>query len=671
MRVKAGDAIADGLYILGQPVSRQGRIEIWNAQQCLPQQPPTEVTLRLMALPYLQELRLDDALVSECERLEALSHPQLQLPCGHGIWKGLFYLATPLFVGKTLRQILFSSLSFEDQPIPWPFAVHLLAELCDGLAYAYSQNPSLRSAYTDPHRLYLHGNLTPEHIGILEDGSPYLLDFGLAKIFRPRYETENGLLEGHPSYLSPEQITLHIREPSSELFSLGVILYELCAGQPPYPRISLIETLRAIQIEPAPPLSSPKQDIPLFLQECVSCLLEKHPEDRFATPAILQRVLRRILKDAKAEVDPDALALWVKERKIPVDPLEKERELILDDESQLFDEGTNARDMMKIKIAGLADDQTRPFNPALDIVQLRADALAISDLPSAFDEEDEVTSQHTVSESFAAEDTALTPRPSLPILPDGDATSRAHLLFLDEMPSDAPLMSFTPEPGMLFQVLADTTTPIPPYDDEPPSVSPPQKQRSAIPPQTPVPLDLSKRRSPLSAPPSSTSSPLASSPSSTSSPLASSRPSNLNSSPSSASSPFRAPPSAISPFTASPPEDTPHQAPPSSSLSAGDLFPIPPSPRAPHTLDSQHLSPLSKQDLAPPFLPFSPQDAAPLVLSDTTEDVAWSEKTDAERALSEIASKEKTPTPSHAKQNTLLVVLLLLAIFFALWGWLR
>lgn len=511
MTLKAGDALADGCLILGKPLAPKNQIQLWVAQYFQPDAPPVEVLLRLILREHLQDAKLHNALNNELERLATLHHPTLYLPILHGVSDDFFYLVTPFFSGHTLRQIMFSHLAQYDLPIPWHHAARILLGLCDALQYAYSKNEK-RSAYADPTEIFLHGNLTPEHIGIDKDGSTCLLDFGVAKIFRPRYETENGLLEGHPTYLSPEQVTTHERSPASEMFALGTILFEMCVGQPPYPRVSLVETLRAIQIEPPPPMISEKQAIPVLLQEIALCLLEKHPDDRFASPAALQRALLRVLEEEAPQHNDQTLAQWVQRVQISDDPFHKDNELDLDEASQFFDDQVpNSHGVLKIKIEGLADDQTRPFNPALDAyASAGASLLSPSQLPNAFDDD------ATIAKNAPKDDITAVHLPDLPVAFDEDDGAQMNVVFLDEVTSRfSPL--FTPEPGTLPQVLSSNSTPAPPSHETnapitpaiseatsaeidiflsqtpPPSASktlpPPETLRRPHAPHTPPPLD--------------------------------------------------------------------------------------------------------------------------------------------------------------------------------------
>jgi serine/threonine protein kinase len=456
MILKAGDALANGSLILGKPLAPKNQIQLWVAQSIQPDSPPTEVLLRLILREHLQDAKLHLSLINELERLATLQHPTLYLPVQYGVWDDYFYLVTPFFSGHTLRQIMFSHLAQFDLPIPWHHAARILSSLCDALHHAYSKNEK-RSAYADPSEIFLHGNLTPEHIGIDKDGNICLLDFGVAKIFRPRYETENGLLEGHPTYLSPEQVTTHERSTASEMFALGTILYEMCVGQPPYPRVSLVETLRAIQIEPPPPMISEKQAIPVLLQEIALCLLEKHPDDRFNSPAALQRALLRVLEEEAPTHNTQTLAQWVQRIQISEDPFHKDNELDLDEASQFFDDQVpNSHGVLKIKIEGLADDQTRPFNPALDAYAAAgASLLSPTQLPNAFDDD------ATIAKNAPKDDITAVHLPDLPVAFDDDDDAQMNVLFLDENTSRfSPL--FTPEPGTLPQILSSNSTPIPP-----------------------------------------------------------------------------------------------------------------------------------------------------------------------------------------------------------------
>ncbi len=167
----------------------------------------------------------------------ALNHPNVLVVHDVGHEDGRPYLVTELLRGMTLREAL------RGGPLAEPTAVGYATAVLEGLAAAHGHG-------------IVHRDLKPENIFITEDGTPKILDFGLAKISagHPALSgtsvtspaTAAGVLLGSVGYMAPEQITGEATDPRSDLFSMAVILYEMLTGTPPFQRETAIEVLSAI-----------------------------------------------------------------------------------------------------------------------------------------------------------------------------------------------------------------------------------------------------------------------------------------------------------------------------------------------------------------------------------------------------------------------------------------
>ena len=171
----------------------------------------------------------------EARAASALNHPNVLIVHDIGGLDAAPYVVTELLDGSTLREHL------TGVPLPWARAVAYAVEVARGLAAAHD-------------RAIVHRDIKPENLFVTRDGRVKILDFGIATIahadtsaaMTTRQQTEPGILLGTVGYMSPEQVKGDKVDSRSDIFALGVVLYEMLAGQPPFGRGSRIETISAI-----------------------------------------------------------------------------------------------------------------------------------------------------------------------------------------------------------------------------------------------------------------------------------------------------------------------------------------------------------------------------------------------------------------------------------------
>ena len=206
----------------------------------------------------------------EARAASALNHPNVLVVHDIGGLDAAPYVVTELLNGLTLREHL------TGVPLPWSRAVAYAVDVARGLAAAHD-------------RAIVHRDIKPENLFITRDGRVKILDFGIATIapvdapsaMTTRQETEPGLVLGTVGYMSPEQVKGDRVDSRSDIFALGVVLYEMLAGQPPFTRGSRIETASAILADTPPDLGVANAAVPLPLERIVRHCLEKDPTQRF------------------------------------------------------------------------------------------------------------------------------------------------------------------------------------------------------------------------------------------------------------------------------------------------------------------------------------------------------------------------------------------------------
>jgi Tol biopolymer transport system component len=225
-----------------------------------------------------------DRFASEAKTASALNHPHIVAVYDVGDFEGLPYLVTELVEGGTLK-----SWAETDQR-SWHDIVDLLAGVADALAAAHEAG-------------ILHRDIKPDNILIARNGYAKLADFGLAKLVQradqtstlTRARTQHGVLIGTIAYMSPEQAAGLPLDSRSDIFSYGVVLYEVLAGRRPFPGATDLEVLQ--RILHAAPLPLPEAT-PVTLQLLVQKALEKDPANRFQSMRELVIDLRRAARSS-------------------------------------------------------------------------------------------------------------------------------------------------------------------------------------------------------------------------------------------------------------------------------------------------------------------------------------------------------------------------------------
>jgi serine/threonine-protein kinase len=217
----------------------------------------------------------------EAESAGRLSHPNIVTIYDAGEQDELGYIAMELIEGQSLREW-----SRKPNLMPLTDVVQTLACVADALDYAHQQG-------------VVHRDVKPANIMITRDRSVKVTDFGIAKMASSS-KTQTDVVLGTPTYMSPEQIAGKKVDGRSDVFSLGVVLFELLTGQPPFTADNLSALLFAIAQHPHPDLQSLRQDLPPMFQEIINRALQKELPQRYRRAGELAQDLRACLQSLAA-----------------------------------------------------------------------------------------------------------------------------------------------------------------------------------------------------------------------------------------------------------------------------------------------------------------------------------------------------------------------------------
>jgi len=247
------------------------------------------VALKLLPASFSQDQDQVRRFQREAHVVSALNHPNIITVYEIGETEGLRFIVTEFVDGETLRDVIARG-DYDLHRV-----VKTILQVAEALVAAYRAG-------------IVHRDIKPENIMVRRDGYVKVLDFGLAKATEERKQTDGlappqisyrvsttpGLVMGTVNYMSPEQARGHSVDSRTDIFSLGVVLYEAATGHMPFEGETRNDVLIAIAGQDPPPLTEYLSEAPIELQQILDKALRKKPEDRYQTIAEMRRDLEQL-----------------------------------------------------------------------------------------------------------------------------------------------------------------------------------------------------------------------------------------------------------------------------------------------------------------------------------------------------------------------------------------
>src|SRR5450432_138299 len=217
-----------------------------------------------------------------------------------------FFIALEYVHGRDLRSI-FDRMRSRGEVVPIALACHMIMQVCEGLDYAHNKRDG------QGRELHLvHRDISPQNVLIGYEGEVKLIDFGIAKAAGKASKTQAGILKGKFGYMSPEQVRGLPIDRRSDIFAVGIVLYELLTGERLFVGESDFSTLEKVRnVEIVPP-SSYNKKIPPELEKLVLKALARDPEDRYGNAIDLHDDLQSFLYSIGEFYSRKDLAAWMK-----------------------------------------------------------------------------------------------------------------------------------------------------------------------------------------------------------------------------------------------------------------------------------------------------------------------------------------------------------------------
>jgi len=232
----------------------------------------------------------------EARAAGGVSHPSIVTIYDVGREGDLAFIAMECIEGRELRDLI------HEGTIAPARALEIAALVAEGLAYAHERG-------------VIHRDVKPGNIMVLPDGRVKIMDFGIARLQEAELKTQSGVLLGSPQYMSPEQVAGHALDGRADVFSLGVVLYEMLTGTKPFDASDLTQLLFWVVNLPHKPPSERNPALPPVIDYIVARALKKDAAERYATAAEFAADLRESIAEvagipapAVAATRPDAAA---------------------------------------------------------------------------------------------------------------------------------------------------------------------------------------------------------------------------------------------------------------------------------------------------------------------------------------------------------------------------
>ncbi len=263
------------------------------------------VVIKCIRPELAAEQRLVESFLEEARIAASLHHQNIVQVHDIGEQDGRYFFAMEYVHGEEVRQLIAKVREIGDH-VPLGHLVAIMTATSAGLHHAHEQ----RSPMGEPLGL-VHRDVCPANILLGYDGSVKLVDFGMARAALRSTKTASGSLKGKASYMSPEQCMGKTVDRRSDIFALGIVLYELATAERLYKAANEYLTMAAIVDGSVPPPSTFRPDLPPAFDEIVLRALAREPEARYQTAEDLRAALERFARDQELRTSNKALADYV------------------------------------------------------------------------------------------------------------------------------------------------------------------------------------------------------------------------------------------------------------------------------------------------------------------------------------------------------------------------
>jgi serine/threonine-protein kinase len=264
--------IFDRRYLIQRKLGSGGMADVYLAED---QELGRRVALKLLDDRHAADEQFVERFRREAQNAAGLNHPNIVSIFDRGQGEGTYYIAMEFLDGRTLKELV-----VRNGPTPIPIAIDYARQILQALAFAHRHG-------------IVHRDIKPHNIVVSRDGRLKVTDFGIARSGASQM-TEAGSIVGTAQYLSPEQARGAQVDPRSDLYSLGIVMYEMLTGKVPFTGEAPVEiAMKHLSNVPDPP-SKLRAEVPHALDAVVMRALAKDPEERFDSAEEMDADLARV-----------------------------------------------------------------------------------------------------------------------------------------------------------------------------------------------------------------------------------------------------------------------------------------------------------------------------------------------------------------------------------------
>jgi eukaryotic-like serine/threonine-protein kinase len=297
--VVVGEVVA-GRYELEELVGTGGMSSVFRARDTLLER---HVALKILHPHFTEDEQYVERFRREARAVASLSHPNIVTILDRGEDEGRQFIVFELVEGRTLAEVL-----HEEGRLPVPRALEIAIQVARGLGFAHEQG-------------LVHRDVKPQNVILNGDGRAKVTDFGIARSLEVQGVTQSGAVLGTSNYIAPEQASGRPVDRTTDVYSLGVVLFELLTGEVPFPGESFVAVAMQHVSEPPPSVLEVRPDVPVRVARAVDRALEKDPAERFPTMDAFAAELQACLAELGSEPDMDATLI----RSVPVARVRRRR----------------------------------------------------------------------------------------------------------------------------------------------------------------------------------------------------------------------------------------------------------------------------------------------------------------------------------------------------------